>query len=73
MRRSRGYAPLPVALPRPPVRARRSPSAPTSRTPARSGEGGYAWLSQHVGDMDDLATLEAFARLASGTSSGWSA
>ncbi|HKN42649.1 MAG TPA: hypothetical protein VJW23_01900, partial [Propionibacteriaceae bacterium] len=24
------------------------------------GEGGYAWLSGHVGDMDDLATLQAF-------------
>ena len=23
-------------------------------------EGRYAWLSQHIGDMDDLATLEAF-------------
>ena len=25
------------------------------------GDGGYAWLSAHVGDMDDLATLQAFA------------
>ena len=26
------------------------------------GEGGYAWLSAHVGDMDDLATLHAFSK-----------
>src|SRR4029079_320030 len=24
------------------------------------GDGTYAWLSQHIGDMDDLATLSAF-------------
>ena len=24
------------------------------------GAGGYGWLSAHVGDMDDLATLQAF-------------
>ena len=23
-------------------------------------DGKYAWLSQHIGDMDDLATLSAF-------------
>ena len=26
------------------------------------GDGRYAWLSAHVGDMDDLATLQAFER-----------
>ncbi|MGI8434135.1 MAG: carbamoyltransferase HypF [Nocardioidaceae bacterium] len=58
LRRSRGYAPLPVALPF---------SVPPSlavgadlKNTCCVGEGGYAWLSQHVGDMDDLATLEAF-------------
>ncbi len=24
------------------------------------GDGRYAWLSGHVGDMDDFATLQAF-------------
>ncbi|MEP6852924.1 MAG: carbamoyltransferase HypF [bacterium] len=59
IRRSRGYAPLPVAL-------------PVAVTPALAagadlkntcgvGDGRYAWLSQHIGDMDDLRTLEAFA------------
>jgi hydrogenase maturation protein HypF len=58
IRRSRGYAPLPVALP-----------VPVSPTLAVGGDlkntfavadQKYAWLSQHIGDMDDLATLSAF-------------
>lgn len=58
IRRSRGYAPLPVALP--------VPVAPTLAVGADLkntfgvADGKYAWLSQHVGDMDDLATLSAF-------------
>jgi hydrogenase maturation protein HypF len=58
VRRSRGFAPLPVALP--------VPIAPTLAVGAdlknacAVGEGRYAWLSQHIGDMDDLATLAAF-------------
>ncbi|MET7772294.1 carbamoyltransferase HypF [Nocardia sp. NPDC005366] len=58
VRRSRGYAPLPLTLP--------APIAPTLAVGAdlkntcAVGEGRYAWLSQHVGDMDDLATLRAF-------------
>ncbi len=58
LRRSRGYAPLPVAL--------RSPVQPTLAVGADLkntcclGEDRYAWVSQHVGDMDDLATLDAF-------------
>jgi hydrogenase maturation protein HypF len=58
VRRSRGYAPLPVAL-------------PLSLRPALAVGGDlkntfcvaqdrYAWMSAHVGDMDDLATLTAF-------------
>jgi hydrogenase maturation protein HypF len=60
VRRSRGYAPLPVALP-----------VDTAPVLAVGGdlkntfclaEGGLAWLSAHVGDMDDLATQTAFER-----------
>jgi hydrogenase maturation protein HypF len=57
VRRSRGYAPLPVALP--------VPLPPTLAVGAELkntcavGSGRYAWLSQHIGDTDDLATLEA--------------
>ncbi|KAA0081369.1 carbamoyltransferase HypF [Mycolicibacterium sp. P9-64] len=58
IRRSRGYAPLPVALPIhvPPTLA---VGADLKNTLAVA-DGKYAWLSQHIGDMDDLATLTAF-------------
>ncbi|MFI0941404.1 carbamoyltransferase HypF [Streptomyces sp. NPDC021020] len=60
VRRSRGYAPLPVAL-------------PVDVTPALAvggdlknvlclGEGRRAWLSAHIGDMDGPATVAAFER-----------
>ncbi|WP_407661257.1 carbamoyltransferase HypF [Frankia nepalensis] len=58
VRRSRGYAPLPVRLP--------FAVAPTLAVGADLknscclGSGRSAWLSGHVGDMDDLATLAAF-------------
>ncbi|WP_067887686.1 carbamoyltransferase HypF [Nocardia vaccinii] len=58
IRRSRGYAPLPLALP--------MPLAPTVAVGAdvkntcAVADGRYAWLSQHIGDMDELATLRAF-------------
>lgn len=58
VRRSRGYAPLPLALP--------APVPPTLAVGAdlknvcAVADGRYAWLSQHIGDMDDLATLRAF-------------
>ena len=58
IRRSRGYAPLPVALP--------VPVAPTLavggdlKNTLAIADQKYAWLSQHIGDMDDLATLTAF-------------
>ncbi|MDF2969079.1 MAG: (NiFe) hydrogenase maturation protein HypF [Nocardioidaceae bacterium] len=58
VRRSRGYAPLPVALPVP-VPPTLAVGADLKNTCA-VGEGRYAWLSQHIGDMDDLATLDAF-------------
>ncbi|MET8779263.1 carbamoyltransferase HypF [Nocardia sp. NPDC004654] len=58
VRRSRGYAPMPLALP--------TPMPPTLAVGAdlkntcAVADGRYAWLSQHIGDMDDLATLRAF-------------
>ncbi|OBA92459.1 carbamoyltransferase HypF [Mycolicibacterium mucogenicum] len=58
IRRSRGYAPLPIALPVP-VAPTLAVGADLKNTLAVA-EGKYAWLSQHIGDMDDLATLSAF-------------
>ncbi|HKV21470.1 MAG TPA: carbamoyltransferase HypF [Mycobacterium sp.] len=58
IRRSRGYAPLPVALPVavPPTLA----VGGDLKNTLAVADGKYAWLSQHIGDMDDLATLSAF-------------
>lgn len=62
VRRSRGYAPLPVRLP-----------VEVAPVLAVGGElkntcavavGRVAWVGQHVGDMEHLATLEAFQRTA---------
>ncbi len=60
IRRSRGFAPMPVALPVEvePVLAVGGDLKNTFCV----AEGGYAWLSAHIGDMDDLATQDAFAR-----------
>lgn len=58
IRRSRGYAPLPVALPVT-VAPTLAVGADLKNTLAVA-EGKYAWLSQHIGDMDDLSTLSAF-------------
>nr|WP_254185809.1 Sua5/YciO/YrdC/YwlC family protein [Nocardioides panacis] len=60
VRRSRGHAPLPVALPFEvdPVLAT---GADLKNTCALAA-GRYAWLSQHVGDLDDLATQDALGR-----------
>ncbi|MQY26337.1 Carbamoyltransferase HypF [Nocardia sp. RB56] len=58
IRRSRGYAPMPLALPFP-VPPTLAVGADLKNTCAVA-EGRYAWLSQHIGDMDDLATLDAF-------------
>src|ERR1700757_4758190 len=58
IRRSRGYAPLPVALPvrLPPTLA---VGADMKNTMAVA-DGRYAWISQHIGDMDDLRQMSAF-------------
>ncbi|MEU8690024.1 carbamoyltransferase HypF [Streptomyces sp. NPDC048665] len=60
VRRSRGYAPFPVALPAPVVPA--LAVGGDLKNTFCVGDDRYAWLSAHVGDMDDLATLTAFER-----------
>ena len=57
VRRSRGHAPLPVALPFG-VDAMLATGADLKNTCAVAS-GRYAWLSQHIGDLDDLATQDA--------------
>ncbi|MGW4716916.1 carbamoyltransferase HypF [Nocardia sp. NPDC004260] len=58
VRRSRGYAPLPLLLPVP-LPPTLAVGADLKNTCAMA-DGRYAWLSQHIGDMDDLATLRSF-------------
>ncbi|MFI9628999.1 carbamoyltransferase HypF [Streptomyces sp. NPDC052042] len=62
LRRSRGYAPLPLTLPFevPPTLA----AGADLKNTCALGEGSYAWVSQHIGDMDDLSTIEALTRTA---------
>ncbi|MCX4539509.1 carbamoyltransferase HypF [Streptomyces sp. NBC_01565] len=58
VRRSRGHAPLPLALPWP-VPATLATGGDLKNAFCL-GEGRQAWLSAHIGDMDDLATQYAF-------------
>ena len=63
VRRSRGYAPIPVALPAgsadmPPVLA----VGADVKSVFCLSDGRHAWLSAHLGDMDNVATLQAFTR-----------
>ncbi|MEY9877259.1 hydrogenase maturation protein HypF [Streptacidiphilus sp. MAP12-33] len=60
VRRSRGYAPFPVALPFT-VAPALAVGGDLKNTFAL-GRDCQAWLSAHIGDMDDLATLAAFER-----------
>ncbi|WP_045555486.1 carbamoyltransferase HypF [Streptomyces sp. FxanaA7] len=59
LRRSRGYAPLPLTLPLP-VRPALAVGGDLKNTFCL-GSGRHAWLSAHIGDMDDLGTQRAFA------------
>ncbi|MEU1628757.1 carbamoyltransferase HypF [Streptomyces sp. NPDC020096] len=60
VRRSRGYAPLPLTLPVP-VRAALAVGGDLKNTFCVA-DGRHAWLSAHTGDMDDLATQRVFDR-----------
>ncbi|MFC4504420.1 MULTISPECIES: carbamoyltransferase HypF [Streptomyces] len=60
IRRSRGYAPLPVPLPLP-VRPALAVGGDLKNAFCL-GSGRRAWLSAHIGDMDDLRTQHAFER-----------
>ncbi|MER5339826.1 carbamoyltransferase HypF [Streptomyces mirabilis] len=60
LRRARGYAPLPLTLPVP-VRPALAVGGDLKNALCL-GEGRRAWLSAHIGDMDDLATQHAFER-----------
>ena len=62
VRRSRGHAPLPLALPFevPPTFAAGADLKNTCAVAA----GRYAWLGQHIGDLADLANLAALSRTA---------
>ncbi|WP_051809392.1 carbamoyltransferase HypF [Streptomyces sp. NRRL S-378] len=60
VRRARGYAPLPMTLPRT-VPATLAVGGDLKNTFCL-GEGRKAWLSAHIGDMDDLATQNALER-----------
>jgi hydrogenase maturation protein HypF len=62
VRRSRGYAPLPIRLP-----VSTSPVVAVGgelKTTACVARGDHAWMSQHIGDMGNLETLDALARTA---------
>ncbi|MFJ1969969.1 carbamoyltransferase HypF [Streptomyces sp. NPDC087903] len=62
IRRARGYAPLPIPLPLP-VRPALAVGGDLKNAFC-VGEGRRAWLSAHIGDMDDLGTQRAFERAA---------
>ena len=60
VRRSRGFAPLPLPLPvaAPPLLA----VGGELKTTLAVAQGRHAWLSQHIGDTENLETLAVLAR-----------
>ena len=62
VRRSRGYAPLPITLPieTPPLLA----VGGEIKTTACVARDSHAWLSQHIGDTENLETLQMLERTA---------
>jgi hydrogenase maturation protein HypF len=58
LRRSRGYAPL--AVPVPSARRQTLAVGAELKNAFCVGAGGRAWMSQHIGDMANLATMTAF-------------
>ncbi|MFI2435974.1 carbamoyltransferase HypF [Streptomyces sp. NPDC018693] len=61
LRRSRGFVPRPLALPFA-VRPALAVGGDLKNAPCL-GEGGEAWFAPHIGDLGDLATLEALRRV----------
>ncbi|MBY0502443.1 MAG: carbamoyltransferase HypF [Bryobacteraceae bacterium] len=64
LRRGRGYAPLGFTLPVESFQSQAPALAMGAELKAALGlsQGTHAWLGPHVGDMENLATLEAFDR-----------
>ncbi|QKW30654.1 carbamoyltransferase HypF [Streptomyces seoulensis] len=60
LRRSRGHVPRPLGLPLP-VRPALAVGGDLKNAPC-VGEGEHAWLGPHIGDLGDLAGLEAAGR-----------
>jgi hydrogenase maturation protein HypF len=61
VRRARGYAPHPIALPFE-VGPMLAVGADLKNACALAS-GRYAWLSQHLGDLDDVSTLDGLTRV----------
>ncbi len=61
IRRARGYTPAPIALPRsgPPVLALGAYLKNSACLTRNDGRGAQAFLSQHIGDLDNAASCEA--------------